>query len=65
MSQVHPDSRREELAYLLMGKCPGSRRVHGMEDIIVVMFREYDLYIHSLHINQEQRLKESRAVLCQ
>lgn len=36
MSQVHPDSRREELDHLFMGKCQGSRRVCGMEDFVTV-----------------------------
>ena len=34
--QVHPDSRREELGYLFMGKCQSSRRVYGMEDSVTV-----------------------------
>lgn len=34
--QVHPDSRREELGHLFMGKCQNSRRVYGMEDSVTV-----------------------------
>ena len=34
--QVLPDSRREELGHLFMGKCQSSRRVHGMEDSVTV-----------------------------
>lgn len=47
MSQVQPDSRREELGYLLVGKCPGSGRVCGMEDMAMVVSGEISLHTHT------------------
>ena len=43
MSQVHPDSRRQELDHLFMGKCQGSRRVCGVEDFVTVQCYFEDL----------------------
>lgn len=45
-----------------MGRCPGSGRVHGAEDILVVICRECGVYIHSLHITQGRKAEGEQCV---